>query len=144
MLELLLLLLNLSCNVNQVAHWNCETVGTNHETRCVTTLLSYHFNRLQVSHLNDYTVVSLVVVLTDYVQIEFNLWSNVLLIAYGSHTADNRLNLLNSLDKLQLLLAWCVKFEFVTHDALVILAVIDVLPQLFCDERHEWMQHLQE
>ena len=100
MLELLLLFLNLSCNINQVTHWHSETIGTHHETRCVTALFSYHLNRLQVSHLNDHTVISLVFVLTDYIQVELNLWSNVLLIAYGSNTADNRLNLLDGVDEL--------------------------------------------
>ena len=36
------------------------------------------------------------------------------------------------------------EFQTVTHDALTILAIIEVLPEFLSDKRHEGMQHLQQ
>ena len=143
-LELSLCLLNLGCHVDEVAQWYGKLVGAYHEAGCIGTLLGDDLNLVEVVHLQSYVVVSLEIVLAYYLERQLLLLGNVLLVANGTNTGDNLLHCLNVGCQLLLLSCRCRNLQLLAHDALAILAVVDVLPQLLRDEWHEWMQHLQE
>ena len=69
---------------------------------------------------------------------------NVLLVANGTHARNNHLDFLDVGNESLVCLACIADIKHFAHDAVAILMVVDVLPEFFCYERHERMEHFQQ
>ena len=141
MLQLSLHLLDFSIHINHVAQRYGKLVGTNHEGTGGSVLLSNNLDAAQVGHLHDDGVEGLVAVLSNGLQRELFFRSDVLLIANHTNGRDELLDALNLSGELVVSSSRSRKMQADTHDALAILAVVEVLPQLLGNERHEGVQH---
>ena len=144
MLEVFLLLFNLCVHINEVAHRNGKLVGANHEGRCIGGLLLSNGDGLEIAHLADDAIVVSIMVVADGLQLQFLLGSNILVVADGAHACNDLLDRLYTGNETTVGVGRRINMQLRHHDALVGLALIDVLPQFFGDERHEGMKHLHQ
>ena len=128
MLELSLSLLDFGSYIDEVAQWNGKLVGTYHEAGGVCTLLCDDLNLVKVGHLQGDVVVCLEVVLANYLESQLLLLCDVLLVANGTNACNDLLYILDVGCEFLLLSCRSRDLQLLAHDALAILAVVDVLP----------------
>ena len=130
--------------VYKVADGHSVFVCANHELCRVCRLLFYHFHLVDVGHLGHHLIVLYVVVLADSLQRKLLFGGDILLVAHHSHTTYNLLYNFDVGVQLIVGLRRRVYFQALIHNRLALFAFGDVLPQLFGNERHEGMQHVEQ
>ena len=77
-------------------------------------------------------------------QCQFLLLCDVLLGTNGTDTTDDLFDGLHVAEDYLLIICGFLDLQFLTHDALTVLTLVESLPQFLCDEWHEGVQHFQQ
>ena len=144
MLQLCLLLLNFGSHIDHVTKGNGKLIGAHHKGRSIGCLFGNDGDSLQIGHLLDDVIIGLKVILAHHLQIKGIFLRDILGIAYGANTRGNLLHKFDVSHEFLSFLCRSSDFQYLYHNALTFLAVVDMLPEFFRNERHERMEHFKQ
>ena len=144
MLQLSLHLLDLCLYVNHITEWHGIFHGTDHEGAGCRRLLAHSCDAFQIGHLHHGITVVAEELGVNNLQGQLLFLCDVLLCPDGAYATNHLLDGLHIVEHALLNIVGRIQKKALTHDALAWLTLIECLPQFFCDERHERMEHLQQ
>ena len=124
---------------------HCILAGAHQKLDSTLRAFAANFDGREVRHLLYHGIKYRIGVAAKTNKRKLLLIGNILLIAHGAHTSHDFLDLLKSCkERCFIFVHSKVRRRGCGHYALAVLALIDMLPQFLCDERHEGVYQFEQ